>query len=71
MSKKGKNLLILVALILFPISASPNQKCVIKAGRLIDGKSDASHRGVVIVISGGKPGNRVFGFTRPGFSHGL
>ena len=39
MSKKSKNLLILVALILFPISAFPNQTYVIKAGRLIDGQS--------------------------------
>ena len=54
MSKKSKNLLILAALILFPISAFPNQTYVIKAGRLIDGQSAEVRRDVIIVVQGNK-----------------
>jgi imidazolonepropionase-like amidohydrolase len=54
MSKKGKNLLILAALILFPISVFPNQTYVIKAGRLIDGQSAEVRRDVIIVVQGNK-----------------
>ena len=54
MSKKGKNLLILVALILFPISAFPNQTYVIKAGRLIDGQSAEPRSNVMVVVQGNK-----------------
>jgi imidazolonepropionase-like amidohydrolase len=54
MHKTSKNLLILVALFLFPISASPNQTYVIKAGRLIDGKSAEILRNVVVVVQGNK-----------------
>jgi hypothetical protein len=34
-------------------------------------ENQARKRQPVLTLSGGKPGNRVFGFTRPGFSHGL
>ena len=54
MHKISKNLLTLVALFLFPISASPNQTCVIKAGRLIDGKSAEILRNVIVVVQGNK-----------------
>jgi imidazolonepropionase-like amidohydrolase len=54
MHKISKNLLILVALFLFPISASPNQTYVIKAGRLIDGKSAEILRNVIVVVQGNK-----------------
>lgn len=54
MHKNSKNLLILVALFLFPISASPNQTYVIKAGRLIDGKSAEILRNVIVVVQGNK-----------------
>jgi imidazolonepropionase-like amidohydrolase len=54
MHKTSKNLLILVALFLFPIFASPNQTYVIKAGRLIDGKSAEILRNVVVVVQGNK-----------------
>jgi len=54
MHKISKNLLILVALLLFPISASPNQTYVIKAGRLIDGKSAEILRNVIVVVQGNK-----------------
>jgi len=54
MSKKSKNLLILVALILFPISAFPNQTYVIKAGRLIDGQSAEPRSNVMVVVQGNK-----------------
>jgi imidazolonepropionase-like amidohydrolase len=54
MSKKSKNLLILVALILFPISAFPSQTYVIKAGRLIDGQSAEIRRDVIIVVQENK-----------------
>jgi imidazolonepropionase-like amidohydrolase len=54
MHKINKNLLILVALFLFPISASPNQTYVIKAGRLIDGKSAEILRNVIVVVQGNK-----------------
>lgn len=54
MHKISKNLLILVALFLFPISASSNQTYVIKAGRLIDGKSAEILRNVIVVVQGNK-----------------
>jgi imidazolonepropionase-like amidohydrolase len=54
MHKISKNLLILVALFLFPIYASPNQTSVIKAGRLIDGKSAEILRNVIVVVQGNK-----------------
>lgn len=54
MRKIRLNLLILVALFLIPISASPNQIYVIKAGRLIDGQSAEIRRDVIIVIQGNK-----------------
>lgn len=54
MHKISKNLLILVALFLLPISASPNQTYVIKAGRLIDGKSADMHSDVIVVVQGNK-----------------
>ena len=54
MHKISKNLLILVGLFLFPISASPNQTYVIKAGRLIDGKSAEILRNVIVVVQGNK-----------------
>jgi len=54
MHKISKNLLILVALFFFPISASPNQIYVIKAGRLIDGKSAEILRNVIVVVQGNK-----------------
>jgi imidazolonepropionase-like amidohydrolase len=54
MHKISKNLLILVALFLFPIYASPNQTYVIKAGRLIDGKSAEILRNVIVVVQGNK-----------------
>jgi len=54
MSKKSKNLLILVALILFPISAFPNQTYVIKAGRLIDGQNAEPRSHVMVVVQGNK-----------------
>jgi imidazolonepropionase-like amidohydrolase len=54
MSKKSKNLLILAALILFPISAFPNQTYVIKAGRLIDGQSAEPRSNVMVVVQGNK-----------------
>lgn len=54
MHKISKNLLILVALLLFPISASPNQTYVIKAGRLIDGRSAEILRNVIVVVQGNK-----------------
>ena len=54
MSKKSKNLLIFVALILFPISAFPNQTYVIKAGRLIDGQSAETWSNVIVVVQGNK-----------------
>ncbi len=54
MNKISKKLLILVALFLFPISAFPNQTYVIKAGRLIDGKSAEIRNDVIVVIQGNK-----------------
>jgi imidazolonepropionase-like amidohydrolase len=54
MHKISKNLLILVAIFLIPILASPNQTYVIKAGRLIDGKSADMHRDVIVVVQGNK-----------------
>jgi len=54
MRKIRLNLLILVALFLIPISASPNQTYVIKAGRLIDGQSAEIRRDVIIVVQGNK-----------------
>jgi imidazolonepropionase-like amidohydrolase len=54
MHKISKNLLILVALFLFPIFASPNQTYVIKAGRLIDGKSAEILRNVIVLVQGDK-----------------
>jgi imidazolonepropionase-like amidohydrolase len=54
MHKISKHLLILVVLFLFPISASPNQTYVIKAGRLIDGKSAEILRNVIVVVQGNK-----------------
>ena len=54
MRKITMNLLILFALFLLPISASPNQTYVIKAGRLIDGQSAEIRRDVIIVVQGNK-----------------
>ena len=49
-----KNFVILAALFLFPISASPDQSYVIKAGRLIDGQSAEMRSNVIIVVQGNK-----------------
>jgi imidazolonepropionase-like amidohydrolase len=54
MRKIGANLLILAALILFPIFAFPNQTYVIKAGRLIDGQSAEPRSNVMVVVQGNK-----------------
>jgi imidazolonepropionase-like amidohydrolase len=54
MNKKNKILATLFILILFPISASSNQSYVIKAGRLVDGKSTEILRNVIIVVQGHK-----------------
>jgi len=54
MGKITKGLLILGALFLLPISASPDQTYVIKAGRLIDGQSAEMRRDVIIVVQGNK-----------------
>jgi len=54
MHRLSKNFLILVALFLLPVCASPNQTYVIKAGRLIDGKSANMHRDFIIVVQGNK-----------------
>ena len=54
MNKISKKLLILVALFLFSISVFPNQTYVIKAGRLIDGKSAEIRNDVIVVIQGNK-----------------
>ena len=54
MRKISKYFLILGALFLLHLSASPNQTYVIKAGRLIDGQSAQIRRDVIIVIQGNK-----------------
>jgi imidazolonepropionase-like amidohydrolase len=54
MYKKTRWLLILVIFFLHPVFASPEQTCVIKAGRLIDGQNDQIRRNVIIVIQGNK-----------------
>jgi len=54
MRKILKNLVILVTLFLFPISAFPDQSYVIKAGCLIDGQSAEMRRNVIIVVQGNK-----------------
>jgi imidazolonepropionase-like amidohydrolase len=54
MYKIGKGFLIMGALLLLPIFASPGQTYVIKAGRLIDGQSAEMRRNVIIVVQGNK-----------------
>jgi len=54
MHKISKIVLILVALYLLSISAFSNQTYVIKAGRLIDGKSPDMQRDVIVVVQGNK-----------------
>lgn len=54
MHKISKIVLILVALYLLSISAFSNQTYVIKAGCLIDGKSDDMRRDVIVVVQGNK-----------------
>jgi len=54
MHKISKNLFILVALFLFPISAFSTQTYVIKAGRLIDGQSAEIRRDVIVLVQGNK-----------------
>jgi imidazolonepropionase-like amidohydrolase len=53
MSKKtGTILLILAGLMLLAASASPGETYAIKAGRLIDGRSDQVRQNVIIVVQG-------------------
>lgn len=54
MRRSSKNLLVLIALFLLPISASSNQTYVIKAGRLIDGQNAEIRSNVIVVIQGNK-----------------
>lgn len=54
MHKISKNILILVALFLIPIFVYPNEIYVIKAGRLIDGKSPDMQRDVIVVVQSNK-----------------
>jgi len=54
MPKINKLVLIFVALYLLPISAFSDQTYVIKAERLIDGKSADMHRDVFVVVQGNK-----------------
>jgi len=54
MHRISKNILILVALFLIAISVYPNEIYVIKAGRLIDGKSPDMQRDVIVVVQSNK-----------------
>jgi len=54
MRKRSNYFLILGALFLLHLSASPSQTYAIKAGRLIDGQSAEMRRNVILVVQGNK-----------------
>lgn len=54
MHRISKKILILIALFFIAISVFPNEIYVIKAGRLIDGKSSDMQRDVIIVVQSNK-----------------
>ncbi len=54
MHRISKIILILVALFLIPILVYPNDIYVIKAGRLIDGKSPDMQRNIIVVVQNNK-----------------
>ena len=54
MIKTRKMLAILAGLLFLTVFAAPNQTYVIKAGRLIDGRSDQVRQNVIMVVQGNK-----------------
>lgn len=54
MHRISKKILILIALFFIAISVFPNEIYVIKAGRLIDGKSSDMQRDVIVVVQSNK-----------------